>query len=112
MTSLYPSEISQYKLRAAGCALFKLVDSAFGLVFSFAMSFAMADLSWKFYFINGAWDIVFCALIYFFFVETKGLKLEEIAIKFEGPQILEEVAISQEHDAAEKKGALQEDVKE
>ncbi|KAK1495205.1 uncharacterized protein CCOS01_15044 [Colletotrichum costaricense] len=49
MTSLYPTEVSQYKLRATGIAIFP----------------------------------------YFTFVETKGLKLEEIAAKFEGPRILE-----------------------
>lgn len=44
----------------------------------------MQDLSWKFYFINAAWDFVFLVIAYFTFVETKGLKLEEINAKFEG----------------------------
>lgn len=44
----------------------------------------MQDLSWKFYFINAAWDFVFLIIAYFTFVETKGLKLEEINAKFAG----------------------------
>lgn len=44
----------------------------------------MEDLSWKFYFINAAWNFVFLIIAYFTFVETKGLKLEEIDAKFEG----------------------------
>lgn len=44
----------------------------------------MQDLSWKFYFINAAWDFVFLVIAYFTFIETKGLKLEEINAKFEG----------------------------
>jgi hypothetical protein len=51
---------------------------------SFAMAYAMTDLSWKFYFINAAWDFIFLIVAYFTFVETKGLTLEEVNIKFEG----------------------------
>ncbi|KAK6536781.1 hypothetical protein TWF281_000995 [Arthrobotrys megalospora] len=82
MTSLYPTEICQYKLRAAGTAVFRGVDVALGLVMSFTMSFAMSDLGWKFYLINASWNLVLTALVWFYFVETKGLQLEEIALKF------------------------------
>ncbi|TGJ73990.1 hypothetical protein EYR41_001047 [Orbilia oligospora] len=82
MTSLYPTEICQYKLRAAGAAVFKAVDAGLGLVMSFAMSFAMSDLGWKFYFINASWNVVVTVLVFLCFVETKGLQLEEIAITF------------------------------
>lgn len=33
MTSLYPTEVSQYKLRATGIAIFRMLDSGFGQVF-------------------------------------------------------------------------------
>lgn len=56
------------------------------------MAYAMADLGWKFYFINAAWDFVFLIIAYFTFVETKGLKLEEIDARFEGVDFLEGVA--------------------
>lgn len=85
MTSLYPNEISTFKLRATGVAVFRMLDSGFGLLASFTMAFAMADLGWKFYFINAAWNFCFLILAYFTFVETKGLTLEEIRVKFEGP---------------------------
>lgn len=52
------------------------------------MAYAMADLEWKFYFINAAWDFVFLIIAYFTFVETKGLRLEEINARFEGTEIL------------------------
>ncbi|KZL80865.1 hexose transporter [Colletotrichum incanum] len=91
MTSLYPTEVSQYKLRATGIAIFRMLDSGFGLLASFCMAYAMADLGWKFYFINASWNLVFLVIAYFTFVETKGLKLEEIAAKFEGPAILDAV---------------------
>ncbi|KAJ5359443.1 uncharacterized protein N7496_011856 [Penicillium cataractarum] len=88
MTSLYPTEVSPFKLRTTGIAIFRMLDSGFGLLASFAMSYAMADLSWKFYFINAAWDFVFLIIAYFTFVETKGLELEEINSRFEGTEIL------------------------
>lgn len=44
----------------------------------------MADLGWKFYLINASYNIVFLIIIYLTWVETKGIPLEEIALKFEG----------------------------
>lgn len=91
MTSLYPTEVSPFKLRATGIAIFRTLDAGFGLLASFAMAYAMADLGWSFYFINAAWDFVFLIIAYFIFVETKGLKLEEIDAKFEGKDFIEGV---------------------
>lgn len=64
------------------------------------MAYAMADLGWKFYLINASWDLVFLVIAYFTFVETKGLKLEEIAAKFEGSQILE-AALAEDSSSVE-----------
>lgn len=61
---------------------------------SFAMPFAMSDLGWKFYLINASWDTVFFAFVFFFFVETKGLNLEEIAIRFGDERVLEGLEVS------------------
>jgi hypothetical protein len=56
------------------------------------MAYAMADLGWKFYFINAAWNFVFLIIAYFTFVETKGLKLEEINAKFEDRELTEGIS--------------------
>lgn len=45
------------------------------------MPFAMKNLGWRFYFINAAWDFAFLVLVYFTFIETKGMTLESIALK-------------------------------
>lgn len=45
------------------------------------MPFAMQNLGWRFYFINAAWDFAFLVLVYFTFIETKGLQLESIAAR-------------------------------
>ncbi|KIV83010.1 hypothetical protein PV11_05071 [Exophiala sideris] len=93
LTSLYPTEISQYKLRTTGIAIFRLLDSGFGLMSSFALSYAMADLGWKFYLINASYNIVFFVIIYLTWVETKGIPLEEIALKFEGTAAFAESSV-------------------
>ena len=89
LISLYPQEVSYYKIRAAGAATCRAASVTMAFIFSFAMSYAMQDLGWKFYLINASWDVVFCMIIYFTWVETKGLPLEEITAKFEGPDVLE-----------------------
>ncbi|GAM37369.1 hypothetical protein TCE0_023r07237 [Talaromyces pinophilus] len=89
MTSVYPTEVSQYKLRITGIAIFRFFDCGFGLMASFAMSYAMANLGWKFYIINASYDFLFLAAAYFLFVETNALTLEEITAKFEGTVTLE-----------------------
>ncbi|KAF7543072.1 hypothetical protein G7Z17_g11041 [Cylindrodendrum hubeiense] len=112
MTSLYPTEVSQYKLRATGIAIFRMLDSGFGLLASFCMAYAMADLGWKFYFINASWNLIFLVIAYFIFVETKGLTLEEISAKFEGPGILEAVREdSSSQEIVSEKGAGKVDTK-
>ena len=66
------------------------------------MPFAMQNLSWKFYFINAAWNLAFLVLAYFTFVETKGLTLEDVATKFgdELPVIFGESLHEVQHDVA------------
>lgn len=76
------------------------VNDHIRLLASFVMAYAMENLGWKFYFINASWDLIFLVIAYFIFVETKGLKLEEIAAKFEGSRILE--ALSDDDSAPEK----------
>ncbi|RDW83536.1 putative Hexose transporter [Aspergillus mulundensis] len=93
LTSLYPTEVSPLKLRTTGIAIFRMLDSGFGLLASFAMAYAMADLGWKFYFINAAWDFVYIIIVYFTFVETKGLTLEEIAAKFEKIEVMPDAEV-------------------
>ena len=53
------------------------------------MAYAMENLGWKFYLINASWNVVLALIIYFHFPETKKLKLEEIAVLFEGPKLIE-----------------------
>jgi hypothetical protein len=44
----------------------------------------MANLGWRFYMINASWNVVFLLIVVLGWVETRGLTLEDIALKFEG----------------------------
>ena len=48
------------------------------------MPIGLATLGWKMYIINASWDVVTFILIAVYWVETKGLSLEEVDAIFEG----------------------------
>ena len=68
----------------------------------------MTDLGWKFYFINASWDVLFLIIIYFTWIETRRLTLEEIAVKFGDldPQSIVFEGVSTEEDEVVKNSAV------
>jgi Sugar (and other) transporter len=48
------------------------------------MPTALKHISWKFYMINGGWDILMLVIIVMFWVETKGKTLEEVDYVIDG----------------------------
>ncbi|KAF2489097.1 hexose transporter [Lophium mytilinum] len=82
MTTAYPPEIMPYHTRNAGIAVFRFLDCSTGMMYSFLMSYAMDNLGWKFFMVNASYDIIFLVVMYYFWIETKGIPLEEIAVKF------------------------------
>ncbi|ETN45017.1 uncharacterized protein HMPREF1541_09893 [Cyphellophora europaea CBS 101466] len=108
LSTVYSTEVVSYRIRAAGISLFRILTSSFGLLASFAMSYAMTDLGWKFYFINASWDVLFLIIIYFTWIETRRLTLEEIAVKFGDldPQSIVFEGVSTEEDEVVKNSAV------
>ena len=45
---------------------------------TFSYPYALEAIGWKMYMINGAWDIIELCFVAVYWVETKGLTLEEI----------------------------------
>lgn len=84
LTFVYPVEVLNYGQRAKGIALGQMVCYAFGFLNTYTTPIALDNIGWKYYCINAAWDVVVCAIIWFLFVETKGLALEEIDGLFDG----------------------------
>lgn len=89
LNCLYPSELFPMKTRAAGATVFKFTNCASGIVGTFVFPIAMDNLGWKFYVINAGYNVVFLLIVIFFWVETKGLSLEEIGRSLgEEPQVI------------------------
>lgn len=84
LTFVYPVEILNYTQRAKGIAVGQMFCYAFGFLNQYTTPIAIDKIGWRYYAINAAWDVGICAIIYFWFVETKGLALEEVDKLFDG----------------------------
>ncbi|ANZ73921.1 BA75_01860T0 [Komagataella pastoris] len=94
MNTLYPPEIWPFKLRSAGVTVFKFFNCGFGLFGTFILPIGMSNLGWKFYMLNAGYDIIFLPIIYFVWVETKGVSLETLDELIGCPVVLDEESLS------------------
>lgn len=94
----YPTEIFPYSMRSKGVSLVLVTTFVSLFILAFCNSIAMDNIGWRYY-------IVFCVNLafivfnaYFFFPETKGYSLEEIAVLFDGLETTDlEALMSKEH---------------
>ncbi|KZT54640.1 putative lactose permease [Calocera cornea HHB12733] len=84
LTTLYPTEIMPYNIRAKGLAISNLTVNLALFFNSYINPIGMANLGWKFYLVYVAWLPCEVAIMFFFFKETKGHTLEELAVIFDG----------------------------
>jgi hypothetical protein len=84
LTVSYTVEILPFHIRAKGLTLCFVFTGLSGVYNQYVNPIGLANLEWKFYFVYIAVLVIECVTIYFFFVETKGPTLEEIAILFDG----------------------------
>lgn len=82
----YPTEIFPYTLRSKGitCELLSIYCSL--VIAAFVNPIGMENLGWKYYIVFCCFLVVFLAVTFVFFPETKGRSLEEIAEIFDGPE--------------------------
>lgn len=67
------------------------------------MPYAMDSLGWKFFMVNAVINVFYFAVVWFSWVETKGIPLEEIAVKFGEPdprniEVIDGKATDQDED--------------
>ncbi|KAL3475183.1 general substrate transporter [Aspergillus californicus] len=84
----YIMEVVPYSLRAKASMLYQLSSGLAGLYNAFANPVAMDAISWRYYIVWCCVIGVNFTLIFFFFPETKGRSLEEVAEIFDGPDAL------------------------
>lgn len=80
----YPTEIFPYSLRSKGIAveLFAIYGSL--IICAFCNPLGMETIGWRYYLVFCVLLVIFLAVVWFLFPETKGHSLEEIAVVFDG----------------------------
>jgi hypothetical protein len=84
LTVLYPPEVLSFRIRGTGMGLYTMATKLCGLFVTMVFPFALDAIGWKTYIINASFDILMVLFVIFFWVETQGLTLEEVDIKFDG----------------------------
>ncbi|KAI1341043.1 general substrate transporter [Xylariaceae sp. FL0016] len=87
----YTSEVLSFSTRAKGMALFLFTGDWNAIISRYCNPLGLADLGWKYYMVFLAFYVLETAFIYFYFPETKGRTLEEIAEIFDGIQVADQV---------------------
>ncbi|ETS81463.1 hypothetical protein PFICI_06465 [Pestalotiopsis fici W106-1] len=83
LTILYPPEVLNFSIRSNGMAAWTFAITCGGLFSVFVWPFALKAIGWETYMINACWDVVMFVFVAYFWIETKGLTLEEIDAKFD-----------------------------
>lgn len=86
LTVSYTVELLPYKIRAKGLTLCFCFTALSGVFNQYVNPIGLENLAWKFYFVYIAVLVIECLVIYFYYVETKNLPLEEIARVIDGDQ--------------------------
>ncbi|PYI09322.1 general substrate transporter [Aspergillus sclerotiicarbonarius CBS 121057] len=81
----YPCEIWPYRLRSRGLTV-TWVATIVGMFFNtFVNPIALEAIEWKYYIVFIVVLLVFGVTAFFFYPETKGYSLEQVAVIFDGP---------------------------
>lgn len=80
----YPPSILRYSQRAKGVVVAQAIGYAFSFLNLYTTPLAIEKISWRYYAINGGWNIIILVVVILVFVETKGRTLEEMDEVFDG----------------------------
>ncbi|QPC74568.1 hypothetical protein HYE68_005320 [Fusarium pseudograminearum] len=86
----YPIEIWQYQLRSRGFSVMWISGIVAGIFNMFVNPIALGSIGWKYYFTYIVFLIAFLVIAYFFYPETKGRTLEQMAYIFDGEDAVTE----------------------
>jgi len=86
MTVAYAVEILPFNIRAKGLALLYAFKACASIFNQYVNPIGLESIAWKFYFVYIAILVFEVIIIYFYFVETKGPTLEEVARIFDGDE--------------------------
>ncbi|KAJ4260973.1 hypothetical protein NW757_001362 [Fusarium falciforme] len=79
----YPAEILSYDIRARGVTFQTGIMHAFGFFGTFVNPIGLQNVGWRYYIAYIVYTFLELVVVWYFFVETKGFALEEIAVIFD-----------------------------
>jgi sugar porter (SP) family MFS transporter len=85
----YPLELVPYRMRAKTWSFVLLTIQVSAIFGGYVNPVGLEGIGWKFYIYYSVWVAFVFAIVYFFFVETSGPTLEELAFLFEGKTEME-----------------------
>jgi sugar porter (SP) family MFS transporter len=101
----YPLEVVTQQMRAKAWAFVLLTIQVASIFGGYVNPIALNNIGWKFYIYYCIWVLIIFLTVYFFFVETSGPTLEELAYLFEDAdtklQMAEKVAREKEQQFGE-----------
>ncbi|KAF2164406.1 hypothetical protein M409DRAFT_67913 [Zasmidium cellare ATCC 36951] len=106
LTVAYCVEILPFNIRAKGLALNMAFVSCASILNQYVNPIGLERIGWKFYFVYIVILVVEVLCIWFVFVETKGLTLEEVAHLLDGPDAPATGGLSAEREDDELKEAI------
>jgi sugar porter (SP) family MFS transporter len=80
---LYPAEINSQGMRNVGTSISTATNWLFVYVVVLVTPYGIDNLGWSFYLMFGCFNLCFLPFVYYFYVETAGLSLEQIDRVFE-----------------------------
>lgn len=81
---IYPLEICPYSIRSKAWSLVLLVVYVAQIFGNYVNPVGLDSIGWKFYIYYCVWVVIVFLVVYFFFPETQGPTLEELAALFDG----------------------------
>ncbi|KAH7006836.1 general substrate transporter [Ilyonectria destructans] len=91
---LYIGEIFPFILRSKGIAVMQMSVRVASVFNQFINPIGMENIGWKFFLAYVVWLVIETTIVYFFFPETQGPSLEEMALVMEGDNAAVEVVSS------------------
>ncbi|PHH84788.1 hypothetical protein CDD83_1399 [Cordyceps sp. RAO-2017] len=82
----YPLEVVTYQMRAKAWAFVLLTIQVASIFGGYVNPVGLQSIGWKFYIYYCVWVSLIFFVVYFFFVETAGPTLEELAYLFDGDE--------------------------
>ncbi|KPM39372.1 hypothetical protein AK830_g7181 [Neonectria ditissima] len=78
LTVLYPPEVLSFDIRGVGMGMYTFTTKCCGLLAAMAIPFGLQAIGWKFYMVNGCFNVLMLVFVLLTWVETRGLTLEEV----------------------------------